>query len=396
MNGAALKGKTILLGVTGGIAAYKACDLTSKLKRLGADVHVIMTKSAQEFVRPLTFETLSGNAVVADMFAAKPHYDVEHISLAKKADLIIVAPATANLIAKLAWGIADDFLTTTVLASKAPQLICPAMNSQMLCAEPTQNNLRTLAARGVYQLYGDDGMLACGDKGAGRLADVDAILTQSIRILTPVKDYSGIRVLVTAGGTIEDIDGVRGITNYSSGKMGLELARAAYNRGAEVTLITGRVSVNVDIPVNRISVTSTAEMRDAVLNNLKYNDIVIKAAAPSDYKPNTQYKDKLKGDTLTLNLMKNPDIAAEVGRLKGDKKLIIFCAETKDLIKSAKQKLASKNADMVVANNVSLEGAGFASDTNIAEIIYKDKVISLSTMLKSTMSDVILDHIKEV
>ncbi|MEG1394718.1 MAG: bifunctional phosphopantothenoylcysteine decarboxylase/phosphopantothenate--cysteine ligase CoaBC [Clostridia bacterium] len=385
----------ILLGVTGGIACYKACDIVSQLRKLGIGVDVVMTQHAAEFVSPLTFETLSGRAVTVDMFAKKEHWEVEHIALAKKADLCVIAPATANVIAKLANGIADDMLTTTVLALKCPILLAPAMNTNMLENESVQSNLTILAGRGWHIVQPADGRLACGDVGKGKLASVEEIVAETKKLLLPRQDLVGKTLLITAGATQENIDGVRYITNRSSGKMGLEIAKAAIERGGKVILVAGIVSVEIPQYITQVvRVQSTQEMFDATLANLQFADIIVKAAAPSDYRPKGEYSNKIKGDNITLELTKNPDIAKAVGEKKGDKKLVIFCAETTNLFASAQEKLISKRADMVVANDVTQAGAGFDKDTNIVSIFKTDgSRKDCPIMLKSELAQIILDEI---
>lgn len=385
----------ILLGVSGGIACYKSCEIVSRLKKLGAGVDVIMTKNATEFVSPLTFETLSNRPAICDMFMRKKQWEVEHVSLAKKADLCIIAPATANIIAKLAEGIADDMLTTTYLALKCPIIIAPAMNTNMYNNAIVQNNLQKLAKMGVIIVDSTEGRLACGDTGKGKMAEPVDIVAKACEVLCPKRDFEGKKVLITAGATRENIDGVRFITNRSSGRMGIELAKAVVKRGGQVVLIKGLVQVPVPGYITDIvSVESTQQMYDAVMDKYKDCDVIIKAAAPSDYRPKADIKNKLKGDSITLELVKNPDIAKAVGQVKGDRKLVVFCAETQELMQSAMQKLSSKNADMVVANDVTMQGAGFDCDTNIVTIAKPDGYIkSYPIMQKSQVAEVILDEI---
>lgn len=388
-----LYGKTVLIGVTGGIAAYKACDIVSRLIKQSASVEVIMTAHATEFITPLTFETLTGNETVTDMFKRKKGWEIGHISLAKKADVMVVAPATANVIAKLAQGIADDMLTTTFIACKTPKIICPAMNTAMYKDAKLQENLAALRDRGVIIVEPQAGRLACGDEGTGKLADTEIIYNIIARTVQPKDDFSGKSVLVTAGATRVNIDGVRYLSNRSSGKMGIEIARAAIGRGAKVTLVAGFISC--DLPKGLFKVIrseSTEEMYDAVINNTPDNDYIIKAAAPSDYtvKP---YKSKIKSDTLNLELVKTVDIAKKVGEIKGGKKLIIFSAETDNLIEYSVAKMKSKNADIVVANDVTKEGAGFDTDTNIVTIITKSGSYPYEKMNKSEVAEILLDHI---
>jgi phosphopantothenoylcysteine decarboxylase/phosphopantothenate--cysteine ligase len=388
-----LKDKTIVIGITGGIAAYKICTLTSSLKKQGADVHIIMTKNAHNFVTPLTLQTLSNNKVITDMFDTNFTPDVKHISLAKKADIMVIAPATANIIAKIANGIADDFLTTDVLATKAPILICPAMNTNMLLNSVTQENIVKLKNRGFNILYGDEGLLACGDEGAGRMAEPQIIEENIVNILNKKKDLINKTVLIAAGATREDIDGVRYITNYSSGKMGVALAKSAINRGARVIFIHGNMSIDADICAQKIQVFSTNDMYNAVMQNYQSADIIIMAAAPSDYKIKNKYSQKIKSESLTLEFEKNIDIAQEIGKIKQDRVLVIFAAETEHTLDNAQKKLVKKNADMAVANNVSLEGAGFGTDTNIASLVFNDRIINLEKMPKTALADIIFDNI---
>ncbi len=385
----------VLLGVSGGIACYKACEVVSRLKKLNAGIDVVMTKHATEFVAPLTFETLSNRPVVSDMFSREREWEVEHIALAKKADLCIIAPATANIISKLAEGIADDMLTTTYLALKCPVIIAPAMNTNMYENPVIKANLDKLRKSGVIVIDSAEGRLACGDVGKGKMAEPIDIVAKAVEVLCPKRDYAGKRVLVTAGATRENIDGVRFITNRSSGKMGIEIAKAALKRGAEVVLVKGLVQVSVPSYISKVvAVESTEQMYEAVMANYKDCDVIIKAAAPSDYRPKKKITDKLKGEEITLELVKNPDIAKAVGKEKGERKLVVFCAETRELMESAMKKLADKNADMVVANDVTMQGAGFDSDTNIVTIAKKDGFLkSYPVMPKSQVADVILDEI---
>ncbi len=389
-----LENFNVLLGVSGGIACYKSCEIVSRLKKLGAGVDVIMTAHATEFVSPLTFETLSARPVVSDMFSRERQWEVEHIALAKKADICIIAPATANIIAKLAEGIADDMLSTTYLALKCPIIIAPAMNTNMYCNSTVKENLAKLRDKGVIIVDSIEGRLACGDSGKGKMAEPEDIVAKALETLLPKRDYNGKKVLVTAGATRENIDGVRFITNRSSGKMGIEIAKSAFKRGAEVILVKGLTQVEIPGYITRvISVESTMQMYDAVMENYNDCDIIIKAAAPSDYRPIEAVKQKLKGEEITLKLTKNPDIAKAVGEVKGDRKLVVFCAETQDLLESARGKLKSKNADMVVANDVSAEGAGFDVDTNIVTLIKRDgSESSYPKMSKSQVADLILDE----
>ncbi len=388
-----LYGKSVVLGVTGGIAAYKSCEIVSRLVKLGVNVDVIMTENAQKFVTPLTFETLSKNAVVTDTFMRTESYDVHHISLAKKADVLVVAPATADVIGKFAQGIADDMLSTTFMASTATKIVCPAMNTNMYESEACRMNLEILRNRGVIIVDSTVGRLACGDVGKGKMAEPVVIVEKIEEILQPVQDYKGKTVLVTAGGTEENIDGVRVIANHSSGKMGVAIARAAANRGAKVVLVHGKMSVAVpkEVAID-VPVTSTDDMLSAVKANFDGVDAFIMSAAPADYKVKNQFSSKVKSETLTLELVKNPDIAKWVGENKGDAKLVVFSAETDDLIENAKGKLEKKHADLVVANDVTKAGAGFNVDTNIATLIDRNgKSFDSGLVMKTELAEIILD-----
>ncbi len=393
-----LSGVNVVVGVSGGIACYKACEIVSRLKKLNACVDVIMTKNATEFVQPLTFESLSSRPVTVDMFAPKEKFEVEHISLAKKADLCVIAPTTANVLAKLAEGIADDMLTTTVLAMKCPIVVAPAMNTNMYENPITQQNIKALKERGFIFVDPISGRLACGDTGVGKMAEPIDIVSKVVEVLIPKQDYKGKKVLITCGATREPIDGVRFITNKSSGKMGMEIAKAVFKRGGQVKLVKGLVSVNVPQYITDIvDVETTNDMYNAVMDSYKDCDIIIKAAAPADYRLKETFDNKIKSEELTLSFVKNPDIAKELGKVKGDRKLVIFCAETENLIENAKKKIQSKNADLVVANDVTQQGAGFNVDTNIVTICKKDgSATSYDKMLKSEVANVILDEIQKL
>ena len=388
-----LKGKTIVLGITGCIAAYKSCEIVSRLKKEGANVKVIMTQHAMEFVQPLSFETLSGNRVITDLFDRDFEFDVKHVSLAKEADLFVIAPATANVIGKIANGLADDMLTTTYLACKAPKIVCPAMNTNMYENEQLEENLQKLKKKGVHIIEPIEGRLAGGDVGKGKMAEPVDILEEIVDLLMPKTDFERKKVLVTAGSTEENVDGVRFISNHSSGKMGIALASAAADRGADVSLIYGRIKVSIpDNIVSETKVKTTEDMYDAVMEQYKDADIIIMAAAPADYRMKRTFANKVKSKELVLELEKTPDIAKALGEVKGDKKLIIFSAETENLIENASGKLKKKNADLVVANDVTKEGAGFGVDTNIATIMAKDgRRWDYELMLKRELADKILD-----
>ena len=390
-----LYGKNVVLGVSGGIAVYKACEIVSRLKKLGANVDVIMTDHATEFVTPLTFQTLAKSAVVLNPFEPVKEYDINHISLAKKADVFLVAPATANVIAKFAQGIADDMLSTTYLASTAHKIICPAMNVNMYEDEQTQANMKTLQGRGVEFVDATVGMLACGDIGKGRMAEPVDIVKAVENYLTPNQDFAGKTVLITAGGTEEAIDGVRVLTNRSSGKMGVALCQAVADRGGKVLFVHGNMTVAVPNSVaEEAKVKTTDEMLAACEKFADDADIYIFAAAPADYKLKNKFENKIKGDTLTLDFVKNPDIAKTLGEKKGNKKSVIFCAETENLVKSAKEKLVLKNADLVVANDVSRKDIGFEVDENEVVIIDRQGREEASGKLsKRKLADLILDRV---
>lgn len=389
-----LDGKTIVFGVTGGIAAYKSCEAVSRLRKLGATVCVIMTQNATEFVAPMTFETLSNQPCVTDTFARPERWEVEHVSLAKRADLFVIAPATANIMAKLAHGIADDMLSTTCLATRAPMLIAPAMNTGMWENVATQENLQILKARGMHFVGPEGGYLACGDVGAGRMSEPAQIVERCVQLLAEKQDLASLRVLVTAGPTCENIDPVRYITNRSSGKMGYAIAEAAQRRGAQVTLVTGPVALAAPQGVHTVSIRTTAELLDAMLSLSPAQDIIIQAAAPADYRAQQIAPQKLKkqGDgALTLTFVPNPDVAKAVGENKKDGQILVgFAAETQNALENARKKLDSKHLDMIVANDVTLPGAGFDVDTNIAALITHEDTQQLPMMTKRALADEIL------
>ncbi len=393
-----LQGIVIVLGVTGGIAAYKAVELLRLLTKAGADVHVIMTRGAMEFVTPLTFQTLSMNPVSTSLFNLLSEREIGHIALADRADLVIIAPATANIVAKLANGIADDMLTTTVMATRAPLLIAPAMNVNMYQSPAYKENEARLKGRGVLFVEPVRGLLACGWEGEGKLQDPQVIFEEALTALTP-KDLAGEKVLVTAGPTREEIDPVRFIANHSSGKMGYAIARAARRRGAEVTLVSGPTSLDEPYGVAVTQVVSACGMREAVLARASDSTIIIKAAAVADFRPAVRADAKIKKTAApkTLELIKNPDILKELGRIKGERLLVGFAAETGDLLKNAAKKLAEKNLDMVVANDISQAGAGFHVDTNIVKLLFcGGRVEELPIMGKDELADVILDRVVDV
>ena len=385
----------IVLGVTGGIAAYKSVEVVSRLKKAGLNVDVIMTQNATRFVTPLTFETLSSNPVTHDMFDRERSWEVGHIALAQKADLFLVAPATADLIAKMAHGIADDMLTSTLLATKAPILLAPAMNTNMWTAEVTQQNLRTLQSRGVHTVGPGDGLLACGTTGSGRMSEPEQIVAAVEQVLRHKRDMAGLRVLVTAGPTRERLDPVRYMSNDSSGRMGFALAEAARERGADVTLVVGPTPVEPPAGVRRVAVESTQDLLDAMLSLCDAQEIIIQAAAPADYRFATTSDHKLKkvdGEPLTLQLVENPDVAKAVAKRRHEGQTLIgFAAETRDTLANARQKLDSKGLDIIVANDVTMEGAGFNVDTNIATLITRDGETAYPLMSKRELAERILD-----
>ena len=392
-----LTGKEIVLGVTGGIAAYKAAEVVSRLRKLGASVHVIMTENARQFITPLTLETLSANPVVYDTFERPATWEVEHIALAKRAEVFVIAPATANILAKMACGIADDMLSTTVLATKAPVLVAPAMNTGMWTAPATRQNVETLRQRGVHFVGPEAGFLACGDEGSGRMSEPAAIVGAIEAILCPRRDMEGLRVMVTAGGTRERIDPVRYIGNDSSGKMGFALAEAARQRGAEVTLVCGHTTAKRPEGIPVTEVESTCELYDAVLARAAEQDVVIQAAAPADYRPAHPSAQKIKkqaGEGITLELVENPDIAAAVGAAKRPGQTLVgFAAETEHLLDKARRKLDKKNLDMIVANDLSQPGAGFNVDTNMATLLTREGMVECPLQSKRDLAERILDEI---
>jgi phosphopantothenoylcysteine decarboxylase/phosphopantothenate--cysteine ligase len=393
-----LKGKKILLGVTGGIAAYKAAELTRGFVKRGASVKVVMTRNAAEFITPLTLQTLSGNPVYSEMFTLLEASEIGHIALADYPDLVVIAPATANIIGKAAMGLADDLLSTTLMATRAPVLFCPAMNSNMFANPIVQENIRKLSMLGYYFIQPTSGELACKVDGQGRLPDPEDILDMAEDILSP-KDLIGECILVTAGPTREPFDPVRFISNHSSGKMGFAIAQDAKRRGARVILVSGPTVLSVPAGVEYIPVSSALEMRTAVMNQLENATVVIKAAAVADYRPAEKAESKIKKreDELQIKLERNPDIIAEIGRNKRDKILVGFAMETDDLIENARKKLIEKNMDLIVANDLKTPGAGFSGDTNIVKLITPDGgVEELPIMDKIEVADRILDRVKKI
>ena len=391
------KKKCIVLGVTGGIAAYKACEILRLLQKQGMDVYVVMTKNACEFVSPLTFETLSGHPVATDTFKRPETWEVEHIALAKRADLFLIAPATANIIGKMACGIADDMLSTTVMATKAPVMIAPAMNTGMWDNPAVKQNLETLVAHGVHVVTPATGYLACGDTGAGKLEDPVVIVQHAVELLTREHDLQGLNVMVTAGPTREALDPVRYISNRSSGKMGYAIAKAARDRGAHVTLLSGPVDLCAPAGVDVVPFTTTQNLLDRALEHVHNQDIIIQAAAPADYRAAEIADQKIKkqgGEDMVIRLVENPDVAATLGRSKrADQTFVGFAAETNDVLHHAQGKLVKKNLDMIVANDVTRPGAGFDVNTNIVTFVTSSDIIELPLMSKDDVANRILDQI---
>lgn len=393
-----LQGKCIVLGITGGIAAYKMANVASNLKKCGADVHVIMTKNATEFITPLTFETLTGNRCVVDTFDRNFKYDVEHISLAKAADLIMIAPATANVIAKMAHGIADDMLTTVVLAATCKKLVAPAMNTAMLENQITQDNIMLLKKYGFEVINPATGLLACNDVGSGKLPEPEELVEYIARELAREKDMQGLNVTVTAGPTMEAIDPVRFITNHSTGKMGYAIAREAMLRGANVTLISGQVSLEPVPFTNMRYITSAKDMFEEVKAAIPTTDILIKSAAVADYRPASVADDKIKksDSDMSIPLERTDDILGWVAENHHDGLFVCgFSMETKDMLENSKAKLTKKKLDMIVANNLKVAGAGFGVDTNVVTVITKDGAEELPLMSKDDVASNLLDKIME-
>ena len=392
-----LKGKKIVLGVTGGIAVYKAVDLVSRLRKQGCQVRVVMTEHAQQFVTPLTFKEISGNQVAVSMWSGNQEFNVEHIALANWADAFVVAPATANIIAKMAYGLADDLLSTTLLAAQAPIVVCPAMNTGMDENAATQENIATLQGRGVTVMPPAVGKLACGTSGAGRLPEPQEIVEfLSAFFAKREGDLRGLKVLVTAAGTREPIDPVRYVGNRSSGKMGYAVAQMAAERGAEVLLVSGPSALPIPANVKAVKVETTNEMLEACLAAYDDVDIVVKAAAVADYRPRDVADQKIKkktDDALTVVMDKNPDILKTLGGKKTHQVLVGFAAETQNLLENARDKVVKKNLDMIVANDVTAAGAGFNADTNIVKFLFANgEVRSLEQMPKVDVANCILDE----
>lgn len=391
-----LKGKTVVLGVTGGIAAYKIANLASMLVKLHCDVHVIMTQNATNFITPITFETLTNNKCLIDTFDRNFQFHVEHVALAKRADVVMIAPATANVIGKLAHGIADDMLTTTVLACTCKKFVAPAMNTQMYRNPIVQDNMKTLKQYGFELIEPATGFLACRDVGEGKLPDPEVLLQYILRELAFEKDMTGKKVLVTAGPTQESIDPVRYITNHSTGKMGYAIARHCMMRGADVTLVSGPTNLNPPPFVTVIPVVSAKEMFDAVTSHAKEQDIIIKSAAVADYRPATVASEKMKksDNALALDLEKTEDILKYLGEhKKGSQFLCGFSMETENMLDNSRAKLVKKNLDMIVANNLKQTGAGFGTDTNIVTLITKKDEQELPILTKDEVAKAIVDKI---
>ena len=389
-----LKGKTVILGVTGSIAAYKAANLASMLKKQHADVQVIMTKNATQFMNPITFESLTGNKCLVDTFDRNFQFQVEHVALAKRADLAIVAPATANIMAKLAHGLADDMLTTTLLACRCPKLIAPAMNTRMYENPVTQDNMDILRKYGFRIIEPAVGHLACGDTGAGKLPPETLLLECILDEIAMEKDMKGLHVLITAGPTMEAIDPVRFISNHSTGKMGYALARVCRRRGAEVTLVSGKTNLEAPYGVTLVPVTSAQDMFEAVSSRAKEQDMIIKAAAVADYRPVTVAENKIKkspGD-MSIALERTTDILAWLGEHRREGQVLCgFAMETEHMVEHAKEKLTRKHVDMIAANNVKVAGAGFGTDTNVVTLITEDGVEELAKMSKEEVASRIVD-----
>lgn len=394
-----LKGKTVVLGVTGSIAAYKIANLASMLSKLHADIHVLMTQNATNFINPITFETLTGNKCLIDTFDRNFQFNVEHVSLAKKADCVMVAPASANIIGKMANGIADDMLTTTVLACKCKIIVAPAMNTNMYDNAIVQDNIKKLIHYGMEVIEPDSGYLACGDLGRGKMPSPAMLEWHILKEIAKEKDMKGINVCVTAGPTREIIDPVRFISNNSTGKMGYAIAKEAMLRGADVTLISGKVNIEPVPFVNMVNVVSAKDMFNEVMKAAEASDIIIKAAAVADYRPVSVSDNKIKkkeGD-MSIELTRTDDIIGTLGKnKKANQFLCGFSMETENMLENSKKKLAKKNLDMIVANNVKVKGAGFGTDTNVVTIITKNMCRELPIMTKEEVADEILSKIIEL
>ena len=391
-----LKGKTVLLGITGSIAAYKIAYLASALHKLHADVHVLMTENATNFINPITFETLTGNKCLVDTFDRNFQFQVEHVSIAKKADVVMIAPASANVIGKLTNGLADDMLTTTVMACRCQKILAPAMNTAMYENPVVQDNIRKLKNYGYEVITPASGYLACGDTGAGKMPEPETLLEYILKEAAFQKDFAGKKLLVTAGPTQEAIDPVRCLTNHSSGKMGYAIAKMAMLRGAEVTLVSGPTAIEPPLFVKVVPVTSARDMFEAVTGLSHEQDIIIKAAAVADYRPKQVSEDKVKkkDDQASIELERTDDILKYLGQHKKQGQFLCgFSMETRDMIRNSRAKLEKKNLDMVAANNLKVEGAGFQGDTNVLTLITQDEEVSLPLMSKEDAALKILDKI---
>ena len=394
-----LKGKTVLLGVTGSIAAYKTASLASALKKLHADVHVLMTQNAVNFINPITFETLTGNKCLVDTFDRNFEYSVEHVSLAKKADVVMIAPASANVIGKIAHGIADDMLTTTVMACRCRKIVAPAMNTNMFENPIVQDNMKILENYGYEVISPAVGYLACGDTGAGKMPEPELLLEYILQEIACEKDMQGLNVLVTAGPTQEAADPVRYLTNHSTGKMGYAIATVCARRGASVTLVSGPTALKKPQFVRMVEITTAKEMFEAVAGRASEQDIIVKAAAVADYRPKSVSSEKMKkkDGELTLELERTDDILAWLGGHKRPRQSLCgFAMETQDLIGNARQKLQKKNLDMIVANSLRVEGAGFGGDTNVVTMITENEELSLGKMSKEETASKIMDRIMDI
>ena len=394
-----LKGKTVLLGVTGSIAAYKTASLASALKKLHADVHVLMTQNAVNFINPITFETLTGNKCLVDTFDRNFEYSVEHVSLAKKADVVMIAPASANVIGKIAHGIADDMLTTTVMACRCRKIVAPAMNTNMFENPIVQDNMKILEKYGYEVISPAVGYLACGDTGAGKMPEPEFLLEYILQEIACEKDMQGLNVLVTAGPTQEAADPVRYLTNHSTGKMGYAIATVCARRGASVTLVSGPTALKKPQFVRTVEITTAKEMFEAVVGRASEQDIIVKAAAVADYRPKSVSSEKMKkkDGELTMELERTDDILAWLGGHKRPGQFLCgFAMETQDLIGNARQKLQKKNLDMIVANSLRVEGAGFGGDTNVVTMITENEELSLGKMSKEETASKIMDRIMDI
>ena len=394
-----LKGKTVVLGVSGSIAAYKAANIASMLKKLEADVFVVMTKNAENIINPITFDSLTGHKCVSDTFDRNHEFNIEHIALADRADVMCIAPASANIIGKLANGIADDMLSTTAMAMDCPIIVSPAMNTKMYNNPVLQDNLKKLEGYGMTVIPPDDGRLACGAVGSGKMPSEQVIVDYILRAIAKEKDLEGKKILVTAGATREAIDPVRFVTNHSTGKMGYAIAKAAMLRGAEVTLVSAHADIEVPPFVNVINVVSAADMFEAVADNYKKNDIIIKAAAVADYTPSATASEKIKKSdgVMTLEFARTRDILKWLGENKNDGQVVCgFSMETQNVLENSTAKLKKKNVDMIAANSLREAGAGFGTDTNHLTLISKGGAIDIPMMSKEKAADILLDKLLEI